>query len=697
MSDTKLSIVNSMEERIHPYAASEVDFASLYQYCLVLNAKNGDIDDDGKSYVNYLQNSGLLCFLFMSSDKREVFVLLRVPMDKLKSFCDHLDYTMLLDPEKLEEAAARGIPERKIAPIKIAHNPIESKLKPYDYIYAPFKIDIPLELYWRPPEKQHPFREIIQYKVALALIETRSSGSGEPLHVERYIRQGKIKAFFPLHKPLKREDLKAKWLRFNPYPWTEPLEEIKFYFGEKIGMYFSFLSHYATWLAFPALIGLAFQLVVIVTDNFSSPVLPFFSAFICLWSITMLEYWKRRERYLALAWGMIGFESTDIDRPEFKGERVQSHITGHYVRYFPSHKRSVRVKQSFLVIAMLMFTVLAAITVVYVLKYFQYINQTVASVISAVQIQALNYVYSSLAEILTVWENHRTETEHTDALTSKLFLFQFVNSYATFFYLAFIAPYIGECGRTSSCMKNLAQNLGIIFAINLTIGNITEAVIPFVTFRNNLRKKGIDMRAYKALSRPERECLMAPYDNTKESIDNYAQVAIQFGYMALFVTSLPISATFCFIWLLIEAKLDGYALLYKFQRSQPRGAEDIGIWQTFMMLTSVAGVLTNAGLVAFTMDTLDGFTSLNRLWIFIGFILFCFGVQLSSTILIPDEPAEVDLQLERTDFLVDKVILKVEDDIVHLSNLPDTAVSYTINPSYPTTYQDALWEAHDEF
>ena len=45
-------------------------------------------------------------------------------------------------------------------------------------------------------------------------------------------------------------------------------------------------------------------------------------------------------------------------------------------------------------------------------------------------------VYYHLAQKLTAWENHRTETEHEHSLTFKLFLFQCVNYYSAIVYIA---------------------------------------------------------------------------------------------------------------------------------------------------------------------------------------------------------------------------------------------------------------------
>jgi len=56
-----------------------------------------------------------------------------------------------------------------------------------------------------------------------------------------------------------------------------------------------------------------------------------------------------------------------------------------------------------------------------------------------VQITLFNIVYAARAIQLTDNENHRTDTLYEDALIVKLFVFQFINSYTSFFFIAFIA------------------------------------------------------------------------------------------------------------------------------------------------------------------------------------------------------------------------------------------------------------------
>lgn len=51
--------------------------------------------------------------------------------------------------------------------------------------------------------------------------------------------------------------------------------------------------------------------------------------------------------------------------------------------------------------------------------------------------------------------------------------------------------------------------------------------------------------------------------------------------------------------------------------------------QTIFLLLSIAAVLTNAGLIAFTMDVLDPYSESVRFWVFIGFQWICFSLQVA--------------------------------------------------------------------
>lgn len=71
-----------------------------------------------------------------------------------------------------------------------------------------------------------------------------------------------------------------------------------------------------------------------------------------------------------------------------------------------------------------------------------------AASINLILIVIFNWVYTWLAEWLTEFEILRTQTEFDDSLTLKIYLLQFVNYYASIFYIAFFkGKFIGYPGN----------------------------------------------------------------------------------------------------------------------------------------------------------------------------------------------------------------------------------------------------------
>ncbi len=59
-----------------------------------------------------------------------------------------------------------------------------------------------------------------------------------------------------------------------------------------------------------------------------------------------------------------------------------------------------------------------------------------------------------MATHMTDWENHYTQTDYSDALVTKLFIFQFCNTFAGFFYIAFVAGKIEIMGTKTTCLPH---------------------------------------------------------------------------------------------------------------------------------------------------------------------------------------------------------------------------------------------------
>jgi hypothetical protein len=119
-----------------------------------------------------------------------------------------------------------------------------------------------------------------------------------------------------------------------------------------------------------------------------------------------------------------------------------------------------------------------------------------------------------------------TDTKYEDALISKTFVFQFVNSYASLFYIAFVKPFIPALDPClDSCMQELASNLGTIFLTRLAIGNLTEVVVP--TIMSYLKEKEGTKGVDGELSEVEKTFFQPEYHVMLGTFDDFAEMMIQ--------------------------------------------------------------------------------------------------------------------------------------------------------------------------
>jgi hypothetical protein len=408
------------------------------------------------------------------------------------------------------------------------------------------------------------------------------------------------------------------------------------------------------------------------TDNNPNAVLiPYFAGFMGLWSAMFLENWKRKEKTTAMRWGMVGYEEEEQDRPQFQGQPILSPITGKPALYFSRQERAKRSFQSRWVIIGMILVVIVVISCIFILRVvIADVNVAAAGVISslliALQIQILNGYFGEVAIKLNNRENHRTDTEYEDALIAKTFAFQFVNSFASLFYIAFIKPFMQQFDAcVGSCMLELQTTLGTIFITRLAVGNLTELGVPLITSYLKTREKSLAAPVGDAkleLSEVERIFAMPVYDVMLGTFDDYAEMIIQFGYTTMFVAGFPLAPLMSIVNNYVEIRVDAWKLCQLCRRPEPRSCEDIGTWYSILEIISMASIFINSAIVAFTASNTINYRWALRVWIFILMSAGLFSIRMTVAWLIPDEPEEVIIQLDRQKYITDKVLNDVEDE-----------------------------------
>lgn len=111
-----------------------------------------------------------------------------------------------------------------------------------------------------------------------------------------------------------------------------------------------------------------------------------------------------------------------------------------------------------------------------------------------------------------------------------------------------------------------------------------------------------------------------------------------------------------------------------YRRPIPRGCQDIGTWMSIFQVTALAAVVTNAGLICYTMSLLNDYSPWGVVWIFIGFQYTCISLMGVFAYLVDDVPEEVDIQLKRMEHLCDIAFDRAEIEDNEVESLDESIV-----------------------
>uniref|UniRef100_A0AAX7UF33 Anoctamin n=1 Tax=Astatotilapia calliptera TaxID=8154 RepID=A0AAX7UF33_ASTCA len=347
-------------------------------------------------------------------------------------------------------------------------------------------------------------------KTKMGKILNNSYEAAFPLHEGSYHSKNSIRTHgADNHRHL----LYECWAWWGVWYKYQPLDLVRRYFGEKIGLYFAWLGWYTGMLFPAALVGLLVFLYGLftlehcqvskeicqandiimcpicdqycpylrlsdsciyakVTHLFDNGATVFFAVFMAVWATVFLEFWKRRRAVLAYDWDLIDWEEEEEEiRPQFeakysKKERMNP-ISGK-----PEPYQAFSDKYSRLIVSTsgIFFMILVVIAAVFGIVIYRVItvstfaafgwalirnNSQVATTGTAVCINfciiMLLNLYEKVALLLTNLEQPRTESEWENSFTFKMFLFQFVNLNSSTFYIAF---FLGRfTGRPGSYLR----------------------------------------------------------------------------------------------------------------------------------------------------------------------------------------------------------------------------------------------------
>ncbi|XP_034032206.1 anoctamin-5-like isoform X1 [Thalassophryne amazonica] len=338
-----------------------------------------------------------------SDDGKTFFLKIHAPWEVLATYADVLKIKV---PFK-----ASDIPNNSEMPMNWLSTPFrlpEQIMHPEpDYFTAPFdksKSDFFLiddkDTFFPPSTRNR----IVYYILSRCPYQKVECADKDKKGIKRLLNNGTYTAAFPLHDCrywLKSKDLNCESERYNLYKhWArflyffkeQPLNLVRKYYGEKIGIYFAWLGFYTEMLLFAAVVGVICFIYGFLTydDNewskeicneeiggnivmcplcdkkcgywklistcnsswqshlFDNVATVFFAIFMGIWVTLFLEFWKRRQARLEYEWDLVDFEEEQQQlqlRPEYETKctnRRLNRVTQEMEPYLPVTSKCAR-------------------------------------------------------------------------------------------------------------------------------------------------------------------------------------------------------------------------------------------------------------------------------------------------------------------------------------------------------------------
>ncbi|KAF3688728.1 Anoctamin-3 Transmembrane protein 16C [Channa argus] len=502
------------------------------------------------------------------------------------------------------------------------------------------------------------------------LQRTKYEDGKSKMGINRLLGNNTYEAAFPPHEggyksrhPIKthgaqnhRHLLYERWARWGIWYKYQPLDLIRRYFGEKIGLYFAWLGWYTGMLIPAALVGVFVFLYGLftmessqvskeiceanttimcpmceetcepwtlsdscvyakVTRLFDNGGTVFFAIFMAIWATVFLEFWKRRRAELTYDWDLIDWEEEEEElRPQFEAkysrvERVNP-ISGKPEPFQPFSDKLSRLMVSVSGIFFMISLVLTAVFAVvvfrlivmekfasfnwkFVKKNWQFATSGTGVCINFMIIMSLNVVYEKVAYLLTNLEHPRTESEWENSFALKMFLFQFVNLNSSTFYIAF---FLGSLLQNWWSRRKMKKGGGG----GQNVEN--KAQLPQWDKDWNLQPMNAHGLVDEYLEMVSRQTFPLKFKQTVLSF-----TVLQFGFTTIFVAAFPLAPLLALLNNIIEIRLDAYKFVTQWRRPMPARATDIGIWHGILEGIGVLAVITNAFVIAITSDYIPRF------------------------------------------------------------------------------------------
>ena len=395
-------------------------------------------------------------------------------------------------------------------------------------------------------------------------------------------------------------------------------------FGESIGYFYTWVSHYLSWLLFPTITGVIVRIAeCFLNDNLKDYVNYIFLSIIILWGFYYVKDWKLFQIFYNYIWGMNNFVGERLNSYEQNYNKVS------YVTFLGIKMEKVtlfqKITNNLISFIALLFSSILIILINLIIfyfyqmekvqkqfAYFLFFSKKLEKFQMPLLILILREIISififKITKFLTNYQNPTDKDKYIDMVTNKRLILEYVNYYYNLYYLAFYRKIKGICTE-EECFSQLKNQLMMILIID-SIYIIAKLFYKIYYLRKSQKDFQRLMNKYQTNNKNASQnnqlfSIKFKIYTREEFVEEDIQklimpVIFHFGYVIQFGVCYPISFLLLLIFTLFCRIAYSISLIYVLYVKTLEASKGLKYYNKMQNTIIFIGIFTNIGIICYT-------------------------------------------------------------------------------------------------
>ena len=411
-------------------------------------------------------------------------------------------------------------------------------------------------------------------------------------------------------------------------------------FGETIGYYYTWISHYLSWIIFPAILGLLTEIYLIYFEHnhIYNYIYMIFLVIILLWGFYYVRDWDNFQMFYNHIWGMDSFQAEITNLYDADYSKV-TYITFLGIK-IPRVNKLHTLLVNFISIILVFFSSLFIMGInvgIFKLHKMEFllknhlkkffgdnnityeIGKYLLPIIIYIAREIISAIFYKFSETLAKLERPTDKDEYDEIVTKKRLTLEFVNYYFNLYYIAFYKRMKNTCDD-GDCFLELRRQLILILISNI-VSVITQVVYRIIYLRQNI--KNFEVKMTQKFNKNSVIIEKLKYYTREQFTEDDMQklvmpIIFNFGYVIQFGICCPISFLFMLILVLLSRITNSISMVYLFYVKSMNICKGLTVYNKTQFVLVFIGIFSNIGIIFYTKNNSEkDFSLIYKLLMFI--------------------------------------------------------------------------------